>query len=450
MQRNIRVGLAAVIAMAWVSSATAEANWPTWRGPNGNGVVEGNPPTKWSEDANVKWKVKLPGLGLATPVVWGDRMYIQTAVAADAPPSTETQPAPQPRGDQPRPGRRGGGGRGSRPMQAHKFMLLAVDRHTGKTVWEKTLAEKVPHEGAHQTASMASNSPVTDGKHIYGYFGSRGLHCLDMDGNIVWQKDLGEMRMANSFGEGSSPALRGDTLIVNCDQEDDSVLYAFDAKTGQQKWKVDRDERTSWSTPVIVDVDGKPQVIISASNNSAGYDLATGKLIWKCSGLGSNVIPTPLYADGVVYVMSGHRSPRAQAIRIAGQSETLDDTDAVLWSTDRGTPYVPSPILHNGVIYYLSGNTGTLSAVDAATGSPKYPTQRLEGVNTVYSSLVMAGGNLYVTDRFGTTVVLKPGDSSLETVAVNKLDDGFDASMVVVGDTIYLRGRQNLYCIAEK
>src|SRR5690349_17457552 len=269
---KISTPLAAIVLL--MAAATAHANWPTWRGPLANGVApQSDPPLEWSETKNVKWKVKLPGKGTATPVVWGDKVFILTAIAAQKP--AEAAPAAgTPAGDN----RRGGGGfgRGEKPTEVHEFAVLCLDRKTGKTVWQKAAKQEIPHEGHHQDHGFASASPVTDGEVLLAYFGSRGLHCYDMDGNLKWSKDFGDMITRNGFGEGASPALYKDTVIISWDDETEGdFIVALDKRTGKELWKNARNEPTGWSTPFVVEYGGKPQVIVSGTSKIRSYDLAS-------------------------------------------------------------------------------------------------------------------------------------------------------------------------------
>ncbi len=424
-------------------------NWPTWRGNEGTGEVPGGkPPVTWSEDENVLWKTPLPGLGNSTPVVWGDRLYLPTAVEPEEAAGEGAAAGEREEGG--RRGRRGGRrGRGGR-QKVHDFRVIALDRATGAVVWDKGVARAVPHERGHQTGSQASNSPVTDGRHIYAHFGSRGVHCLTMDGEPVWSRtDLGKMRTRNQFGEGSSPALDGDTLIINWDHEGDSFMLALDARTGKNKWRQERDEITSWSTPVIVEVDGKKQVIVNATGASRAYDLESGDVVWSCKGMTTNTIPTPIVKGGVCYLMSGFRGAMLQAIRLSGAKGDITETDHVLWSHERQTSYVPSALLLDDHVYFLRSNSGVLSCVDAKTGEVHYEGQRLPGLRTVYASPLGADGRVYLTSREGVTKVIKAG-STYEELATNELDDAFDASPIVLGDRLYLRGHDNLYCLGSK
>lgn len=440
-------------ALALVAQANPQDNWPQWRGPLANGIAPAaNPPLEWSETKNVKWKVKLPGKGTATPIVWNDRVYLLTAIAPEK--KSETKPAEPAAtnaatggGQGGRP-RGGGFGRGEKPTELHEFVVVCLDRKTGKKLWQKTAKQEIPHEGHHQDHGFASASPVTDGEVVLAYFGSRGLHCYDLDGNLKWSKDFGDMITRAGFGEGASPALYKDTVVVNWDDElDNDFIIALDKRTGKELWKNARNEATGWSTPFILEYEGKAQVIVSATGKVRSYDLASGKELWSCGGLGSNPIPTPVVGGDTVYVMSGHREPKLMAITL-GRTGDLTGTDAVRWSHDKSTPYVPSPVLIGDSLYFISQNTGKLSCFDAKTGQPRYEAQQLEGIFGTYASLVTAKDRVYVLGREGKCVVLKHAPK-VEILATNKLDDRTDASIALAGRELFVRGQESLYCIAE-
>ena len=352
----------------------------------------------------------------------------------------------------PRSGRssrgRGGFGGGSKPTEEYRFVLISLDRNTGKENWRRVAATQVPHEGHHRDHGYASGSPVTDGEHIIVSFGSRGLYCYDMKGKLQWKKDFGDMRMRNSFGEGTSPALHGDTVVLLWDHEGDSALYALDKKTGKLKWKTDRDEASGWCTPVVTIHDGVTQVIVNGTRAVRSYQLSDGKLLWQCSGQTSNAIPSVVVDENFAYAMSGFRGAHLAAIKLGGSGD-LTDSKSVSWTANRGTPYAPSPLLSNGRIWYLSGNNGILSVRDTKSGKLLVEGERLDGVSGVYASPVSAGGRVYIAGRNGTVAVLKDS-AKLEVLATNKLDDKFDCSPAVAGKQLFLRGKENLYCIAKQ
>ena len=411
----------------------ADRYWPQWRGPQATGVSRSaTPPTEWSETKNVRWKVAIPGRGSSTPVVWGDRVYITTAVPVGVEGAAQHA------------------ARGGLPRVAHRYQLLAIDRKSGKTVWERTAREEVPHEASHaENGTWASSSAIVDGEHIIASFESRGYYAFDMKGAPVWQVDLGDKRMRNTFGEGSTPALHGNTLVIVWDHQGDSVVVALDKRTGKELWRKPRQEIDTWATPLIATVNGKPQAIVPAMNRITSYDLATGEVVWESAGLTMNPIPSPVTDGTVAYLMSGFRGNSLKAIRLADAKGDITGTPAVIWSLDRDTPYVPSPLLYDGILYFLKTNNGLLTALDAKTGQPHYQAQRVEGIPNVFASPVGAAGRVYIPGREGATAVLRHGPK-LEVIAVNELSDGFDASPALVDGELYLRGYRFLYCIAAQ
>ena len=421
-----------------LSSTNLLRNWPQWRGPLASGVApHANPPVHWSETNNIRWKIPLPGKGHASPVVFGDSIFLLAAVPVGAAQKPVHDDAP--------------GVHDSVPVtHHHQFIALAINRRDGSALWKQVLREEWPHEGGHVTGSLASNSPVTDGERLYVFLGSRGLYCLDLKGEVKWSKNLGRMHTLHAHGEGSSPVLHGDTLIVCWDQEGDSFLYAFDKRTGEQRWKIARDEKTSWATPLVVEHAGKPQVIVSATKRVRGYDLATGAQLWECAGLTDNVVSSPVY-DGHGMVISGNSYYKQAmlAIRLTGAKGDITGTDRVAWSLNRSTPYVSSPLLYDDTLYFLRHNQNILSRLDPATGTARGESLRLEGIGDyIFSSPVGAAGRIYVTARDGVTVVLRH-DRANAMLAVNRLGDAFSASPALVDGELYLRGERFLYCIAE-
>lgn len=445
------------LSLPIVAFGAADENWPAWRGPLANGTApKANPPTSWSETNNVRWKVKLPGSGTSTPIIWNDLVFVQTAIptgkkaqsaSVPAVPQVAAQPAQPQREGQ---GRRGGGGgmRSEKPTEFYQFSLIALDRASGKTRWQKAVAEELPHEGHHRDHGFASYSAVTDGEHVIAYFGSRGVHCFDLKGNLAWKKDLGDMQTKMGFGEGTSPALHGNTLVINWDHEGEDFIAAFDKGTGRELWRQPRDEETTWATPLVIQHGGKAQVVTCATKKIRSYDLASGKQLWECAKLTANVIPSPVTSDGIVYAMSGFRGNALFAIRL-GREGDLTDSDAIAWTHHRNTPYVPSPLLYRDKLVFFAGNEATLSVLDTKTGKPHVDAERLEFLRGVYASPVAASGRIYLLGRNGAGLVLADADQ-LKELSRNKLDDAFDASPALAGRDLFLRGRQNLYCLSEK
>ena len=443
--RSTRLAGALAVGLLTASiSADSETDghryWPEWRGPLATGVAPAaDPPTEWSESRNVRWKVAIPGHGSASPIVWENTVFILTAVPVG--PSGEAS-----EGFFSRLRRRFMGGVGADEIQ--RFVVLAIDRRTGQVIWERTSREEQPHEGRHQTGSWASASAVTDGEVVCAFFGSRGLYCYDMAGTLLWDRDFGDMSVRMGFGEGASPTLHANALIVKWDHQGQSFITALDKTTGRELWRTDRDEITSWTTPIVVETRGGAQIVTGATNRVRGYAFETGRLLWEGDGLTMNAIPSPVAGDGFVYLTSGYRGNQLYAIRLEEARGDISGTDAVAWSLERDTPYVPSPLLYEGILYLTKGNSGVLSAYDAKTGRKHYGPQRLSGIRDIYASLVAGGNRVYVMSRDGTMLVIEAGPE-FRVLATNSLDDGFDASPAVVEDEIYLRGQRYLYCIAR-
>ena len=412
--------------------------WAQWRGPLATGVApHADPPLRWSESENLRWKSSIPGKGHSSPVVWDERVFLTTAVPFGDALGPFADNAP--------------GTHDSAPVtHQQRFLALALDRRDGKIVWQTTLGEGVPHEGGHVTGSYASASPTTDGEILIAPFGSRGLYALDLAGKVLWKQDLGRMSTKHAHGEGSSPLLVGEFVVVVWDHEGDSFVAAFDRRTGVERWRVARDEETSWASPIAVEHGDRTQVVVSGTKRIRAYVLASGALLWQCGGLSSNVVCTPVSAGGLVFAGSSYESQALLAIDLARARGEISGSEAVLWTRRRATPYVPSLLLVSDTLYFLHHYQGFLARVVARTGAEPERAFRLEGVDDVYASPVSAAGRIYVTDRSGLTVVLghvAAGSGELEVLARNQLDDRFSASAALVGRELFLRGEQFLYCL---
>lgn len=415
--------------------------WPQWRGPLGSGVApHALPPLEWSETRNVRWKVEIPGRGSSTPVVWGDLVFVTTAIPSDKPAERPAAAAPLASGGFSHP-------EVSAPQGAFQFAVLALGRGDGQPRWKTVVREEFPHEGTHKDGSFASGSATTDGERVYAFFGSRGLHCLDLSGKPLWQKDLGRMSIKLGFGEGASAALHEDRLVVVWDHEGESFLAAFDKKTGRELWRRTRAEKTTWATPLVIAHADATQVVTSGSDRVRAYDVKDGRPLWEAPGLTANVIPSPVAGDGLVFLTSGFRGNALMAVRLAAAQGDIAGTPAIAWRYDRDTPYVPSPLLYQGGLYFLKSNSAILTRLDASSGEKSF-SERLDPLRNVYASPVAADGRVYVVDRDGAAMVLEAG-ATLKTLAVNRLEDGFDASPALVDRDLFLRGKRFLYRIAE-
>lgn len=508
--RPLFLTIAAIIGLASIATqsiADENDSWPTWRGSSLTGAVEDSePPVEWAEGKNVKWKTEIPGSGISTPIIWKDRIFLVTAIAegGSAPIQNQSADRQRPGGGNrpagPPPGGPGGGGfnreavmkefdkngdgelseeersamrarfgggrggprqrgggqaqggrpnrGGGQPQQEHAFEIIAVDRDSGEVIWKQTAKTAKPHEGHHPTHGFASASPITDGVHLWVSFGSRGMFCYTMDGKLVWETDLGDLRTRGSFGEAVQPAIAGDNLLIVWDHEDQSYLIALDKSTGKEVWRKERDERTSWTTPVIVEVDGIQQAIIAGSNKTRSYNTKNGDIVWEASGLTSNVIPTPVVGNGLVYVASGYQGRSVQAIKLSSKGD-VSGTDNIVWSAAHSAPYVASPVLSNNRLYMNKGNDAYLTCFDALTGEVIYQDESLEGIRGIYASPIAVNGHIYIVGKEGSTVVIKDSET-FEIVSTNTLDEPIDASPIVVGDQLFIRGHNHLYCISSE
>lgn len=440
---------ASIMSMQAIAQESS-SNWQQFRGPDGNGVSEdGKPPIKWSATSdNLKWKVEIPGTGSSSPIVSGDRIFVMTAV--DSGKTADGKKAPVPAvaqgrtGRPPRGGRsRGGFGGGKPPTTVNEFYVMCLDRNDGKVVWKTKVNEAVPHEGKHGTNTFCSGSPVTDGQFVYALFGSNGLYCLDMKGNVVWERDFGKMSTRNSFGEGVSPALFEDTLVVVWDHEGQSFIESLSAKTGKTKWKKNRSEPTGWATPRIVKHGDRVQVIVNATKVKS-YDLADGSIIWECGGQTGNPIPTPIVMDDIAICMTGFRNSACYAIPLDSKGD-ISGSDKILWNTRDMGPYVPTAVLYKGLLYGSKASSAVITVLDAKTGKTMVNASRLDGIRTIYSSMVAADDHIFITGRGGRTIVLQHGPK-LEIVATNDLGEEVDATPALVDNQILIRGSKNLYC----
>jgi len=413
--------------------------WHQWRGPEANGVSRtATPPIEWSEGKNIKWKVAIDGNGSSTPIIWGNKVFLLTAINTGIVDPSLPRPEDQP----------------DRvfgikyPNTTYRFVVLCLDRDTGKELWRKTATERIPHEGHHGDNDFASASPTTDGQRLYCWFGSAGLFCYDLHGKKLWDRDLGRAYMGASLGEGCSPVVHDGRLVIVRDQQRQSTIEVLDAKTGETQWKADRDEPNAWATPRVLKHSGKTQVVTAASNMVRSYDLNDGRIIWQCSGLTGNVIPSPVVEGDVVYCMSGYEGYSLLALPLSVTGD-ISGSDKIVWTKRRGTPYIPSPLLYDGMLYFSQSNQAILSCVDSKTGDTIMDRTRLPDISRIYASPVGADDRVYITGRNGTTLVLQRS-KELKVLARNRLDDQFDASPALAGNQMFLRGSKSLYCIAEE
>lgn len=423
-----------------VFALTFVDNWPQWRGPRGQGVSdEKNLPLEWSPTKNIKWKTPIAGRGHSSPIVWGNRLFLTTAVEGALIPgatavkhviNNQVVKFPDTGGAE----------------RSHTLKVICIDVDTGKIVWERTAYEGRVYDDRQKMNSYASSTPATDGRFVYAYFGSEGLYCYDFDGNHVWKATLGGVAKMG-YGEGTSPIVFENLVILQIDVEmgDGSYIAAFDKTNGKQVWKTGRKNRSSWSTPVIVRGSKRTELIASGAEFVTSYDPATGKELWQVEGVVSHAIPTPLAGDGVAFVYAGSHDKRGYAIRLGDDSS--GNSNRVLWRHDKGTAYVASGVLYDGSIYLIT-DSGTMTALDAKTGQMKYEGGRLPSPSIFFASLVAFDGKILITSQDGDSFLITAGPK-YELVASNSVSEPVYASPAISGGRIFIRGERHLYCIGK-
>ena len=454
-----KIGRACVCVLLISASCAIAQNWPQWRGSQANGLApEKKLPAEWGQDKNIAWKVALPGIGWSQPIVWGNKIFVTTAV-------TENQAKPEAGNFNPVATADGPASTGFRfpgfgpppspPDKLYSWKLICLDGATGKVLWERTAHEGKPRATVNRNNTYASETPATDGEHVIAYFGNTGLYCYDVSGNLVWSKDLGVYPMQLGWGTGSSPLLYGGRVFIQCDNDQKSFLVALDKKTGDELWRIDRDEKSNWSTPYIWKHKQRTELITAGGSKLRSYNPENGELLWEMSGAGRNSL-TPvgdqelLYADSVDRMMGG-RGP-ILAIRAGAPGDISlkqgDTSNAfVAWSSQLRTFRVASPLLYEGCLYLLDQQRGQVRCYDAKTGK-EYYNQRLEGTKGFTSSPWANDGKVFCLDESGVTVVLKAGPK-FEVLATNKLDEMFWSSVAIMDEKLLLRGVDHLYCIGQ-
>jgi outer membrane protein assembly factor BamB len=424
--------------------STLDANSPQFRGPRGDGVAYGtNLPVTWSTTSNVVWSCTIPGKGWSSPIVWGDRVFVTSALG---PGSIE---APKELGSVEEHIR------GQTTTDEHQYLLHCVDWRTGKLLWSRCAYKGVPPGSIHPKNTYASETPVTDGERVYAYFGNIGLFCYDMDGRAIWSRTWGSFKMDWNWGPAASPALHGDLLFVLNDNQEKSFLVALDKRTGKDVWRVDRDEKSNWTTPLVWQNDLRTEIVTSGSGKVRSYDL-TGKLLWELRGMSGVTVPTPLAAEGLLYIASGcqHSSRRpVYAIRPGATGDISLQGDAtsnahIVWTQHRAAPYVTSPLVYDGLLYVLL-DKGFLAAYDARTGEEVYGKHRFPTGKAAFTASPWAyDGKIFCLTEAGETYVVEAGPE-FRVLHVNRLDEAALATPAVARDSLILRTLTKLYRIAN-
>jgi outer membrane protein assembly factor BamB len=427
--------------------AAIAGDWPQFRGPSASGVGDGSkPPVHWdaTKNTNVVWKTEIPGLSVSSPVVWGDRVFVTTAISTDAKQSLRTGLF----GD-------------TDPVidnSTHQWKVLALDKKTGKVLWEQTAHQGTPKTKRHPKSSQASPTPATNGKVVVAYFGSEGLFAYSPDGKLLWKKDVGLQNAGwffdpdSEWGAASSPVIHKNTVILQCDRQKDSFIAAYDLKDGKELWRTARAEIPAWGTPTIVRGKDRAEVVTNATKAIRGYDADTGKELWTLGPNSEVTCTTPVSAHGLIFVTAGY--PPVQpiyAIKVGSSGDlTLKDgkqsNDAIAWSTQRGGVYLPSPIVYGDHLYTVNNN-GILTAYEAKTGQRVYQ-QRVGEGGAFTASPIAAAGKLYIATEDGDVFVVKAGPQ-YELIAKNPVGEAILATPALAGDLLIVRGAKHLFAIAE-
>ena len=429
------------------ASAALGGEWPQFRGPSASGIGDGTkPPVRWdaTKGTNIIWKAEIPGLAVSSPVVWGDRIFITTAISGDTKQAFRTglYGDTDPVND----------------SSPHQWKMLALDRKSGKLLWDRTAHQGAPKTKRHPKSSQASPTPATDGKVVVAYFGSEGLYAYSVDGKLLWKKDLGLQNAGwffdpdSEWGAASSPVIHKNSVILQCDRQKDSFIAAYDLKDGKELWRTPRVEIPTWGTPTVVHAKDRVEVATNGSKAIRGYDADTGKELWTLGPNSEVTCATPVSAHGLIFVTAGY--PPVQpiyAIKVGSNGDlTLKDgkesSDAIAWSKQRGGVYLPSPIAYGDHLFTVSNN-GVLTAYDAKTGNRLYQ-QRLGAGGSFTASPVAASGKLYITSEEGDVFVVKAGPQ-YELMATNPMGEAVLATPALAGDMLIVRGARHLFAIAE-
>jgi len=415
--------------MLLLAATLAQDQWPQFRGPDGSGVAE-DPrlPERWSQTENVAWKTDIPGLGWSSPVVWGDRIFVTSVI-----PLVEQE--------KPRTGIYLDGRRVNPPPGEHRWMVYCIDFNTGEIRWAREVHRSTPKSARHLKNSFASETPVTDGERVYAYFGNVGVFALDMDGTPVWSHPIGPFPSRTGWGTAASPVLHDRRLYIVCDNEEQSFLAAFDAGTGKQIWRVERDEKSSWSTPHIWQHDGKTEIVTNASSRIRSYDL-DGKLLWELGGASSIAIPTPVSRFGMVYISSGYVQDEVRPVFAVRPGGTI------AWSLPQGGPYNPSPLIY-GDHYYTLFDRGFLTSHDARTGKEIYGKVRIDPTAGAFTASPWAyNGRIFALSEDGVTFVIQAGPE-YRLLGKNSLDEMTLATPAIARGSLFIRTASRLYRIRQ-
>ena len=434
MTRVHRFAFAAALGLT-VSLQAAE-NWPQWRGPGGQGISdEKQLPTEWSPTKNIAWKTPLP-TGHSSPIVWGDRIFVTAAIEGEVIPGQKAAVHMMEGKEFVHPD-------SVAADKKHTMKVLALDAQSGKILWEQTAYEGPVYDARHRRSGFSGPTATTDGQMVYAYFGPEGLYAYDFSGKLAWK--AGEKVKTLGLGTGTSPIVFENLVIVQRDENEgeQSMIVGYDKKSGKEVWKTKRAVQISWSTPVLVPVGGRTELVTNGTELIIAYDPATGKELWKTKGVESNAIHTPLLGKGFVVVTAGYPAKKVIAIRPGA----VADDKRVAWEYSKGTGYVLSNILYGDYIYLLTDN-GIVTCLDAATGAVKYEGGRPPVPSHFMGSPVAYGGHIAMTSEDGETFMIKAGPSH-EVVRTNSVDEPVYTSPAIANGRIYIRGQKHLFAIGD-
>jgi len=427
----------------------AGQEWPSFRGLSSNGVAEGyRVPVKWDieQSENILWKTEIPGLGHSSPIVWGNRIFITTAVKDNGESTLKVGLY--------------GDVKSAKEENIFNWYLYCIDRKNGKILWDRLSHSGKPKVKRHPKASHASSTPCTDGNYIVAFFGSEGMYCYDMEGNLIWKKDLGELDWgffsspAAQWGGGSSPVIHQQKVFVQCDVQKNSFIAAFDLKDGSQIWKTARDEVPTWGTPTVYAGRENSQIIVNGFKHIGGYDISNGNEIWKMRGGGDIPIPTPIVAHDLIYITNAHgRMSPVYAVRLSARGDiSLDENESgnkdIAWSYSKNGNYIPTPIIYNNYLYCCS-HKGKMSCFEARTGTLLYRENLGSSSLAVSASPVAADGKIYCTAENGDIYVIEAGPE-FKLTGINKMNETCMATPAISLGTMFFRTRQHLVAIAER
>jgi outer membrane protein assembly factor BamB len=437
----LAIYIASVAGSAVLAAEPDRDAWAQWRGPGGSGIAApADVPLEWdaTTSRNIQWKTEIEGRGHSSPVVWGDRVFLTTAIEGEVIAGAKAPPHMMEGEEFKHPDALGADRR-------HTLKVIAIDRGTGAVAWSKVAYDGAMYDDRHKASSFASPTVATDGERVFAYFGSPGLYVYDLAGNQLWTRDVGDIKTIG-MGVGTSPVLSAGRVFIQADEDEgkESFLVALDAKDGKESWRVKRPIQASWTTPVVVaDPAGVEQLITAGNEQIIAYDPASGRELWKVDGLASNAIHVPLHADGMVFVTAGYPDKVLKALELQPDGKP----PRVAWTYNKGIAYVASNLLYEGRVY-LTNDQGVLTCLDAKTGELIYEGGRAPAQGFYMASLVAVGGKILMINRDGDGGWVKAGPVH-EVLAQNTVDEPVYATPAIVGDRIYIRGERHLFAIAK-